>query len=216
MTARESVADRDQELDLIEAPAERLEEEAAMAPLTEEEKHAQQADYFAIVAAMNRAFAGEVELDDIDAVHRLREDEQEALHRFQEAVSGRHGTRRLLAEDRLALLGEALAVLQPLLSVGLDPSMPLAIESFHALVDGIDQLRGSLVSLEDAQEELFEKDKIPAEIKPPADEGGEADDGEADQADEAADRPSTLYGAPDEPAVEKPVTPSAAYDGDAG
>src|SRR5688572_15971460 len=172
MNTRESIADRDQELDLIESPAERLEEEAAMAPLTDEEKRAQQDDYFAIVAAMNRAFAGEADLDEIDAVHRLREDEQEALRRFQEAVSGRHGARRLLAEDRLALLGEALAVLQPLLSVGLDPSVPLAIDSFHALVDGIDHLRGSLVSLEDAQEEMFEKDKVPVEAKPAGDEAG--------------------------------------------
>jgi len=225
---RESVADRDEELELLDSPAERLEEDARAAPLTEEQMRERSADYFAIVGAMGRAFAGGEELARMEEARRLSDEERDALGRFEQAVQGRTGGRTLLAEDRLAALGEALAVLQPALAVGLDPNIPHALDTFHALVDSVDALRDSLVSLEDAQEELFEQDKLVEEARPPADTD-EGDQGEAKHDAEApaastlsgepaapdvAPRPSTLHGAPGEPAVETPVVPSTAYDGD--
>jgi hypothetical protein len=212
---RETIAERQDEHELLEAPGERLEEEGRTEALTQEEVEQRSADYFAIVSAMMSAFDGG-ELASMDAVRRLGDEEIAALEAFERAVRGRVGGRTILAEDRLAALGHALAVLQPTLTMGLDPNAPHALDAFHALVDSVDHLRETLVSLEDAQEELFEQDKVVDEPRPPADdddEDGDEDEGDQDDVHDAREaRPSTLTGAPDEPAVEAPPRKSTLRD----
>jgi hypothetical protein len=230
--ARESTIEREDERELVEAPAERLEEEAEH-ELSEEQLAARSAAYFRVVEAMTQILAGDTDAGLQLDTQLLGDEEREALARFQEAVNGQVGGRDLLAETRLAELGQALAILQPTLAVGLGLAAEAAVEQFHALVDRVDALRSTLVSLSDAQEELFEQDKAKDERKPgdededESDDAGDEDKDESDDAPRAStltgepavepeDRPSSLAGGPREPAVERPVVPSTVYDGDRG
>jgi hypothetical protein len=231
--ARESTVQREDERELVEAPAERLEEEREE-ELSDEELAARSTAYFRVVESMTQILAGDTDVDLLMDTELLAEEEREALVRFQEAVNGRVGGRDLLAETRLAELGQALAILQPTLAVGLGLAAEAAVEQFHALVDRVDALRSELVDLTDAQEELFEQDKAKDERKPGDGDGDENedegdDDAKADEVDaprvstltgEPAavdeERPSTLAGGPGEPAVERPSPPSTVYDGDRG
>jgi hypothetical protein len=223
---RDATVEREDERALAEAPAERLEEEAAE-ELTEEEVAERTEIYFRVVEAMTQILEGDTDADLLTASQLLGDEERDALARFQEAVTGRVGGRDLLADTRLAELGQALALLQPTLAIGLGLAGENALEQFHALVDRVDTLRGTLVALSDAQEELFEQDKARDERAPDEDE----DEGEGDEAADDDDaprtstltgepaavreeRPSTLAGRPGEPAVERPVQPSTVYDGD--
>jgi hypothetical protein len=223
---RDATVEREDERALAEAPAERLEEEAAE-ELTEEEVAERTEIYFRVVEAMTQILEGDTDADLLTASQLLGDEERDALARFQEAVTGRVGGRDVLADTRLAELGQALALLQPTLTIGLGLAGESALEQFHALVDRVDTLRGTLVALSDAQEELFEQDKARDERAPDEDEdegdGDEAaDDDEAPRAstltgEPAAvreERPSTLTERPGEPAVERPVQPSTVYDGD--
>jgi hypothetical protein len=224
---RDATVEREDERALAEAPAERLEEEAAE-ELTEEEVAERTEIYFRVVEAMTQILEGDTDADLLTASQLLGDEERVALARFQEAVTGRVGGRDLLAETRLADLGQALALLQPTLAIGLGLAGETALEQFHALVDRVDTLRGTLVALSDAQEELFEQDKARDE-RAPDDEGDDDSDEDADNDDDEAprastltgepaaireERPSTLSGRPGEPAVERPVQPSTVYDGD--
>lgn len=229
MHARESTVQREDERELVEAPAERLEEEREE-ELSDEELAARSTAYFRVVESMTQILAGDTDVDLLMDTELLAEEEREALVRFQEAVNGRVGGRDLLAETRLAELGQALAILQPTLAVGLGLAAEAAVEQFHALVDRVDALRSALVDLTDAQEELFEQDKAKDERKPRDEDEDEGDDdAETDEVDAPrvstltgepaavdAERPSTLAGGPGEPAVERPSPPSTVYDGDRG
>jgi hypothetical protein len=224
--ARETKVEREDERELAEAP-ERLEEEGEEV-LSVEEIAAHSAAYFRVVETMTQILAGDRDVDLLAGTEVLSDEEREALVRFQEAVNGRVGGRDVLADTRLAELGQALAILQPTLAVGLGLSAEAAVEQFHALVDGVEALRSTLVDLTDAQEELFEQDKAQDERAP--DEGDEDEGDDADAPDDAPrvstlsgepaaepeERPSTLTGAPGEPAVERPSAPSTVYDGDRG
>jgi hypothetical protein len=229
--ARESTVQREDERELVEAPAERLEEEREE-ELSDEQLAARSTAYFRVVESMTQILAGDSDVDLLMDTELLAEEEREALVRFQEAVNGRVGGRDLLAETRLAELGHALAILQPTLAIGLGLAAEAAVEQFHALVDRVDALRSELVNLSDAQEELFEQDKAKDERKP-GDEDEDDDDGDDDASADEVDaprvstltgepavvdeeRPSTLAGGPGEPAVERPSPPSTVYDGDRG
>jgi hypothetical protein len=229
--ARESTVQREDERELVEAPAECLEEEREE-ELSDEQLAARSTAYFRVVESMTQILAGDTDVDLLMDTELLAEEEREALVHFQEAVNGRVGGRDLLAETRLAELGHALAILQPTLAVGLGLAAEAAVEQFHALVDRVDALRSELVNLSDAQEELFEQDKAKDERKP-GDEDEDDDDGDDDASADEVDaprvstltgepavvdeeRPSTLAGGPGEPAVERPSPPSTVYDGDRG
>lgn len=137
----------------------------------------------------------------LDERAQLTDVERAGLGLIREAIEGRG-----LAEERLVMLNEALAVLQPALAVGVESASIEARDVYDRLVVEITDLKHSLESLSDAQEELFLHDLAqvrdgeqpkPGQPKPKPIDAGEVGD----------ERPSTLAGPG--PAVEKPVAPSA-------
>ena len=200
-----------QEEELVQAPTERVEEEVE----GEDEEVVLARDnpdrYFVVMDVIERLFAGEEEIGLDEISDELTTEELEALRALQEAVAGRTAGnhRTVYAEERLRNLGSALAGLQPILAEGLQTHSPAALEEFQRMVDHIEELRSRLVSLEDAQEELFEQDKILEEIRgDEADEDEDEDIGEDIDEDEGEPSPSTLVGAPGDAAVEQPEQPS--------
>jgi len=211
----------DEQHELAQEPVERVQDEIELEEEQEVEPERESADrYFLVMDVVERFFAGEelVDLDELES--ELTQEELEALRALQEATGGfAHGsTHTMYAEDRLRRLGEALAGLQPVLAEGLETHTAAALEEFQRMVDQVEELRGRLLSLEDAQEEIFAQDKPKEEARPPEAED-EGDKGE--KGDEAASSlygepaveppppaPSTLQGGPGEPAVEPPPAPS--------
>ena len=213
MRAEEKIADVEDERELAEEPAERLEEdgEREVEPDPREALVPRVERYFDVVGVIEALFRGD-DLDDIERPAGLDDAEVRALLFLRDAIRGHRADsgRLVLAEDRLQMLGQALAVLQPALAVGLDTSIPAAQDLFHHLADQLDELRHSLSSLEDAQEEMFEQDRPHVEAAPPpppTEEEKKAAEPEA-EAEVELERPSTLSGRPDEPAVERVERPS--------
>jgi hypothetical protein len=122
--------------------------------------------------------------------------EQQALAMVRDAIDGVRGEsiQQLLAEDRLEMLNQALAALQPSLAVAFETANLEARSLYDRLAEEIVDFKSSLVSLSDAQEELFLLEKLPSKAKP-------VDPGEVGD-----DRPSTLAGPG--PAVDQPAPPS--------
>lgn len=111
----------------------------------------------------------------LDAIRTILEDEKKfsvsrlglpqrearALEALQGAVSGRnvHLGTFVFAEDRRALLEQALAVLQPNLTSGDKTELAVIHDEMEVLIKRVAVLRHSLTNLEDAQDELMEGDR---------------------------------------------------------
>ncbi len=104
----------------------------------------------------------------------LTDHEREALAFLEAAIEGRTPEGQFIyAEQRLRHLNLVLADLQPLLQVG---GIAGVAESLAQVVDGVERLRRELVSLEEAEEELF------LESEEQAAEGDQDDDDQGDEA----------------------------------
>jgi len=172
---------------------------------------------------------------DVEALAGLSGDEKAAMRVLAEAVRGTELEDEgdmIYAEQRLSMLNQALAVLQPTLAMGLAPELADVRDSYDTLVDEVTALRDLLLSKEDAQEEMFAQDRVVEQG-----EGGDTDDDDDDETAAEKERkakeqrakakpvesvpepgqparPSTLAGKPGDPAVAQPTRPSTAYDGD--
>ena len=171
--------------------------------------------------------------------------EQRALELLTEAIDGRAvgSSRQIFAEDRMVMLEQALAALQPVLAVGFE-SAEVDAQIYDDLVVDLGELRATLSSLADAQEEVQAQDTMrmmgrdgkPVPPKKPPDAGEVGDDRPSTlaaggpAAPDKQPQPSTLAAggpaAPDKPpppstlatggpaAPDKQPQPSTAYDGD--
>ncbi len=130
-----------------------------------------------------------------------------ALEFLQTAASGRDGLGEFVyAEDRRALLEQALAVLQQNLTHGSSPALAELHARFDNLTSQVGELRGELLKLEDAQDDLFEQRDAPSKAVAADETDGDADAEPAnDLARESVTARSTLEG-PERPAVEKPAS----------
>lgn len=202
--------EHEQQPDKVEALAqERRDEDGEHAVVdVEEDVGGAVAHFTAVTELLQRILDGE-DVDE-DHVAELTDEERDALDAMESAVLGRDrksGT-LIYAEDRLDLLNRALAVLQPTLALALTPALDEMRDRFDHLVVEVSELRDELVSLEDAQDELFEQDRGKPEDVGVPDEPADTDekpDGEPDEdedKDGGTQRPSTLTGKPGEPAVE--------------
>ncbi len=136
---------------------------------------------------------------DVSAL-QVGDHERAAIAYLAAAISGRDQGRFVYAEDRLSMLNQALAVLQPVLAVGAMMGAPLrdsgAAERYHQLVADVGELRASLDGLTDAQEEVFAHPAAPPLAR-------DEDDTPPDAGDAGAEpRPTTLVDGPE-------VTPEA-------
>lgn len=138
-----------------------------------------------VSAAMHQILEGEhLVINDLDLSQR----ELRALEALKTAVDGRdqnlHGF--VFAEDRRALLEQALAVLQPELA----SLQQVGGESFEELVQEIAELREQLGSLEDAQEEV-ESHRLEAAKgeAPDTDDKADGDDKADDDREDKKDDP---------------------------
>ncbi len=163
------------------------------------------AHYLEIAAIVRSLLEGdEVSLGDLE----VSDDQLVALRALAAAAHGHtEGSAQLIyAEDRLQLLNDALAALGPTLAMTLDPMLDGTRDLYDELVAEVSELRDRLLSLEDAQEEVFHHDEVKAGGDEADDDDAEAEDGA--EVDDEVEPPSTLAGKPGEPAVERPVTPS--------
>jgi hypothetical protein len=149
--------------------------------------------------------------------------ERSALESLRSARVGKdHRTHTFVfAEQRREKLEQALAALQPILTLDVNATQEFR-DSYDELVERVSELREHLADLEDAQdEELLQHIKAAAEQG--QDDGDKADDDSdeddagataASVADErgAAATPSALVGEPGEPAVERGPTVSTLTD----
>jgi hypothetical protein len=197
----------DQHRDVVEEL--QKEELPAQEQLDEHEPVEQKSTRYSTIVGLTKAAFEGVEIEDaLERVEDLSVEEREALADLVDIVRGRdRETRIVYAEQRLSRLNRVLAVLQPVLAVGLSPELADLRASYDGLVEDVTTLRESLEKLVDAQEEMFEQDRKLAEVTP---EDGAGDDEPAPDADADAEPepelPSTLYGAPGEP---EPATPAA-------
>lgn len=107
--------------------------------------------------------------------------EMEALSYFQAAVSGRDTRvdQLVYAEDRKDLLEQALAVLYPTLSHGMEQSAIVMREVHDALIQQVVELRHEIASKEDAQESVIELRQYQhEETKGDGDKDDDDDDGD--------------------------------------
>jgi hypothetical protein len=106
----------------------------------------------------------------------LAQRDRRALECLYEAVEGRGAQEQFLyADDRSALLEQALAVLQP----GLVREHAELCDDYDAVVESVARLREQLASREDAQDELFATGPVGLPVVK-ADEDDKKDDDEAD------------------------------------
>jgi len=144
----------------------------------------------------------------------LPQREAHALEALQTAVRGQDSMGEFVfAEDRSALLEQALAVLQQNITHGQPEQLAELHAKFDDLTARVGALRERLVNLEDAQDDLFDEKRQYAEVTP-ADEGDRDDKPAAAEPEgasiygperpEAAPAPSMLSG------PERPVAPPAA------
>jgi hypothetical protein len=146
----------------------------------------------------------------------LPQRETHALEALQAAVRGQDSLGEFVfAEDRSALLEQALAVLQQNVTHGEPEQLAGLHAKFDELTSRVAELRHRLVNLSDAQDDLFDEKRQYGEVVP-ADEGDQDDKpaATADAVDAALDGPerpeepappSTLAG-PERPA--EPAPPS--------
>jgi hypothetical protein len=180
----------------------RREEDAAEADF-DEERPEEAADHFRdVFTAVSAIFRGTtVDLEALTA--GLSDDERAAIAALQEVVAGRDPQTQGLvyAERRLALLNDALAVLQPALAQALAPELEGLREEYDALVEGVHDLRERLESLDSAQEEIWEQDRKKDEEEGKPEPGDEDDKPDEEPEDGEGEKASTLYGddVPEEP-----------------
>lgn len=153
---------------------------------------------------------------DLEAIAELSVDEKRALEALREVVRGRDSIedRILYAEERLGMLNQVLAVLQPTLAMALTPELTALRDEYDAVVAEVVGLRDRLESLDSAQEEIFEQDREKFAEAPDSDDDDKPDaDAKPDEDVEPdAPRKSTLFGVPGEPAVEKQPSKSTLGD----
>ena len=143
----------------------------------------------------------------------LPQRETHALEALQAAVNGQDSVGEFVfAEDRGALLEQALAVLQENLTHGQPEQLAELHARFGELTEQVGELRHRLVNLEDAQDDLFDEKRQYGEVG----ETGEGDtDDKGDKGGNAASaapaRDLTLY----EPERPVPPPPSSALYGEA-
>jgi len=115
---------------------------------------------------------------DLEAIAELSIDEKAALEALREVVRGRDSTedRILYAEERLDLLNQVLAVLQPTLAMALTPELAALRDEYDAVVQEVVGLRDRLESLDSAQEEIFEQDREKSAEAPDTDDDDKPDD----------------------------------------
>jgi len=190
-------------------------EDAAEADFDEERPEEAAEHFRGVFEAVSAIFRGAtVDLDELTA--GLSDDERAAIAALQEVVAGRdpHTQGLVYAERRLALLNDALAVLQPALAQALAPELEGLREEYDALVEGVHDLRERLENLDSAQEEIWEQDRKKDEeaAKPePGDEDDKPD--EEPEPDEDEEKPSTLVG---DDLPEEPEKKSTVWEPDAG
>jgi hypothetical protein len=138
-----------------------------------------------------------------DVLERAATHERAALELLATALLGRDtlSDRTVLAEDRLEMLNQALAVLQPALAAGFEDATFESRDLYRSLVDEVSELKHSLQSLTDAQEEMF----LEAHLRETA-AAGKPQPKPPDAGEVGDERPSKLAGPG--PAVEMPVAPS--------
>jgi hypothetical protein len=115
-------------------------------------------------------------------------DERVAIEALQEVVRGRdHREDRILyAEERLDMLNQVLAVLQPTLAMALTPELAELRDEYDAVVEEVSALRDRLENLDSAQEEIFEQDRDEAVEAPDTDDDDDTpDDAKPDKAEKA-------------------------------
>ncbi len=116
----------------------------------------------------------------------LPQREANALEFLQSAVTGRSVNlgEFIYAEDRSAMLEQALAVLQQNLTHGSSAELAALHAKFEALTSQVSELRGQLHDLEDAQDDLIEQKARPEKAETDA-----SDDPDHDDADEQVTEP---------------------------
>jgi hypothetical protein len=188
--------------------------------LDEQEPIADKATRFDLIVALSHAALHGAEIADVLAqAPDLSPDERAALATLSEIARGRHLDARLIyAEERLGQLNHVLAVLQPVLAVGLSPELTSLRDGYNALVDDVSTLRDSLEKLVDAQEEMFEQDREPPKVtddeEPNTDDGADPDE---DAEPEPEPEPPSTLGTPEDPdEPEPPPAKSTVWDPDAG
>ncbi len=89
-----------------------------------------------------------------------------ALEALQAAVTGRDRSMNtfLFAEDRKSLLEQALSVLQQNLTRGDSATLTALHAKYDALTENVANLRGELLGLEDAQDDLIEQKQRDEEV----------------------------------------------------
>nr|MBA2542730.1 hypothetical protein [Deltaproteobacteria bacterium] len=108
----------------------------------------------------------------------LPQRESQALEALQAAVFGRDRSMGnfVFAEDRGALLEQALAVLQQNLTFGSAETLAALHSKYEDLTTNLAELREQLLGLEDAQDDLLELDEEKTKKPANADTADEADD----------------------------------------
>jgi hypothetical protein len=108
--------------------------------------------------------------------------EMEALRMLEMAVKGRDPkhTHLVYAEDRRDLLEQALLVLYPNLAHGLDSRFDALREQHDRLVSQVVELRGEILQLEDAQEDLLDILQVRRMEEEEAKDDGDKDDDDSE------------------------------------
>lgn len=211
MRTSETTTAYEQQEEWSRHPAEEVEAWCAEEALTDDQVRERSEVFHRLVIAF------EAQLDeeggggdlDIEAFRgALTDEELDGVRLFDLAVKGVVNGRAILAEDRLQQLGDALALLQPLLAVGLHDTGERSRADFEELCERIDRFHEELVSLEDAQAEMFAQDREASAAADETDEEAPPDDAAVDEQQPAG---STLFEG-DELDVEPPATPSTVYD----
>ncbi|HTJ40450.1 MAG TPA: hypothetical protein VL463_00080 [Kofleriaceae bacterium] len=187
---RDDLRDPELELEAAKDQVEVLEQEEP-ALITAERSEVETSELrFAEIAQFIEALLDKLPTE-LDQRLDLGDLEKQGLALIREAIQG-----HLLAEHRLAMLNDALAILQPTLAIGFESDSADMHNMYSELLDDVTALQAQLVSLTDAQEELLLQDMhADREATKPTDQGEVGDD-----------RPSTLAGPG--PAVEKPSPPT--------
>lgn len=149
------------------------------------------------------------DLRPLDGLTGFSAAEMKALRYFEAAVKGRDvkSSQLVYAEDREDLLEQALAVLYPTLSHGMEDSALQLREQHDDLVDRVTLLREEIASKEDAQEDVIEARQRVLEAD-------KADDDKDD--DDAGDGEGDKDGDGDGDAKPKPATDADEDDAAAG
>lgn len=159
--------------------------------------------YTEVVQSVHALVAGHAV--DFDRLVDLTQDERTALEDLARLLTGLDGTRFMFAEDRLVALNHTLAVLQPVLGLALHGAGVDALRaSFDEVVDEINTIRDHLVSLEGAEDVLFERGQRQDEDEAEDDDDDEGDEGDDSDAGEAAATGAAAVGDAASPAAASP------------